>query len=750
LKKEIRIIIIAIISLSLLWFSFFLDLNTETKNKNIWNQYYKSSISTESGIEIDGNIELASLASEGNGSESNPFILENHYITTSNANGNGFELRNTDAYVIVRKNAVIDAENYGFYFKNVTRAIVENNEATLNINGNFVFYLTNNITIRENHGYFTSSIPYILDHHDFLFEFSNYNQIINNSASLSEVGFNLITSHSNVLINNTSTNNREGVTISASNNNVLSNNIVKNAGFSGFYLKRSINTLINGNDLNGNGFFLSGSKNNTIINNKFTSTGIVLQGKDVSDFKQTKIENNSIDKKTIVYLQNESNKTVSGNIAQIILFNCSNIIIRDITMENSVNLGIQLIFSDKNSIISNEMGYNINTGIQLLFSSENKLTNNVLNSQIGINLDKAKNISILNNRIDGQVNINLENSFGNTISNNALLGEYYGIKIMNSTGNYVSHNQIATHNNQYPTQACIEVQYSQNNTFRNNTLKDSKNGYYIYKSNKNEFKNNFISENTYGIQIEESDQNEIINNQISRNMNFGIYLKRSNLNNIQFNYLMKNTDYGIKLESSNNNSIYLNRFTANGGVKTQGFVDTNTNSWNDESKGNYWSDYDGMDQNQDDVGDTPYILDGGMNVGDNYPMLNEMDIINYFITKNAELTVSSTRTEDTGTKGELLIDENVVLMTTLVIIITSTLTGVYLVNELRNYGKINKEEKKRISFKEYLLAKIAKKNKTTSKQHLSDSTLQTLEEIIVETNEEKNVKIEEEEYEINR
>jgi hypothetical protein len=43
------------------------------------------------------------------------------------------------------------------------------------------------------------------------------------------------------------------------------------------------------------------------------------------------------------------------------------------------------------------------------------------------------------------------------------------------------------------------------------------------------------------------------------------------------------------------------------------------NSWDNGTVGNFWDDYHGTDNNDDGIGDTPYIIDE--NNQDNYPLI---------------------------------------------------------------------------------------------------------------------------------
>jgi len=77
-------------------------------------------------------------------------------------------------------------------------------------------------------------------------------------------------------------------------------------------------------------------------------------------------------------------------------------------------------------------------------------------------------------------------------------------------------------------------------------------------------------------------------------------------------------------EQSPNNSIYSNNFINN---NLQIFADTDSvNDWNITvaGKGNYWSNYTGVDNDGDGIGDTPYVIDE--NNQDNYPLMTEFII----------------------------------------------------------------------------------------------------------------------------
>jgi hypothetical protein len=62
---------------------------------------------------------------------------------------------------------------------------------------------------------------------------------------------------------------------------------------------------------------------------------------------------------------------------------------------------------------------------------------------------------------------------------------------------------------------------------------------------------------------------------------------------------------GIKIwQNSNNNTVYLNNMFKN----DNNAIDEATNQWDNGSQGNYWDIYQGIDANQDGIGDTPFII----------------------------------------------------------------------------------------------------------------------------------------------
>jgi nitrous oxidase accessory protein NosD len=56
-------------------------------------------------------------------------------------------------------------------------------------------------------------------------------------------------------------------------------------------------------------------------------------------------------------------------------------------------------------------------------------------------------------------------------------------------------------------------------------------------------------------------------------------------------------------------------------------VDDATVFWDNGSEGNYWDNYTGLDENEDGIGDTPYIIDE--NNQDNFPLMEPVIILEF-------------------------------------------------------------------------------------------------------------------------
>jgi len=262
-----------------------------------------------------------------------------------------------------------------------------------------------------------------------------------------------------------------------------------------------------------------------------------------------------------------------GCVAGIYLLNVNNSQLIDNDCSSN-DLGIHLSWGGYNNTITGNIVHNNGGGIFLSGSYYNTISGNI----------------VKNNTFGG---IYLLSSSDNTISGNtANDNNMLGIQLYDSYNNTISGN-TANNNNLVG----IQLFYSYNNTISENTVKNHSHfGIYIYNSTNNIFSGNIVNNNLlYGIYLEVCLNNTITKNSVSDNL-FGICLD----------------------EESNENNIYLNCFTNNG---LNALDHGSNNYWDNGTMGNYWSDYTGLDEDNDRIGDIPYNIAGTAGSQDNFPLM---------------------------------------------------------------------------------------------------------------------------------
>lgn len=220
------------------------------------------------------------------------------------------------------------------------------------------------------------------------------------------------------------------------------------------------------------------------------------------------------------------------------------------------------------------------------------------NTIISDNIIQNNNYGIYHGIYGGRNNV----ISSNTISDNHHIGVWFE-GLSGNDSNIITDNIIS--NNQGGISLCgfIIIGGSTLNT-RHNVLQCSSEVPPPPLSN-NAISGNRITGNEYGITIAWSGGNTIRNNVITHN-HYGVNFDEAS-NNTLISNTISNNNLGIDLAYSNNNTIYHNNFVENAGqLKSSG----TSNIWDNGTEGNYWSDYDGLDDGSDGrvagdgVGDT--------------------------------------------------------------------------------------------------------------------------------------------------
>jgi parallel beta-helix repeat protein len=209
----------------------------------------------------------------------------------------------------------------------------------------------------------------------------------------------------------------------------------------GIYLGGAEHCDISDNKASNNyyGIFLLWSSNNNLTGNTFVNDGLFVH----NSYHNT-VENNTVNGKPLVYLEDTSDYMVP-DAGQVILVNCNNVTVENRDLSNST-VGVELWETTNSTITNNTASNNNYAGIYLESSSNNTLTNNNANSnnQYGIHLSSSSNYNTLTN---------------NTANSNN--GD--GIHLSSSSNNLT--NNTANSNNDYGIYLC-----SSNNTLNNNTM----------------------------------------------------------------------------------------------------------------------------------------------------------------------------------------------------------------------------------------------------------------------------------------
>ena len=266
---------------------------------------------------------------------------------------------------------------------------------------------------------------------------SNSNKIINNNI-ISNYGVGSIyldCSNNNSISDNNISNNWLGMELSNSNNNrILKNNISNNVG--GIFFDCSNNNSISENIISSNswhGIFLWYSNKTMIRKNEFINDGLF-----VYDSYSNIVEDNKVNGKPLVYLENESDKIID-NAGQVILVRCKNITITNAELTNT-DVGIELFESDNCLISNNNISKNKRGGIFFGYSNNNSISNNnISNNEGGIFLGCSNNNSILENIISSNnyYSISLGNSNKTMISKNNISNNRKGICLWYSNNNII-------------------------------------------------------------------------------------------------------------------------------------------------------------------------------------------------------------------------------------------------------------------------------------------------------------------------
>ena len=442
-----------------------------------------------------------------------------------------------------------------------------------------------------------------------------------------------------------------GVAVSIQAPNVTFSGFIIRDSQTGILLDHSNYSQIYGNllDFDNVGAILNNSCNNVIRLNRLQTSvdGIEIVGLSL---------NNTIDTNQITqgYVgidvsSGASNNTIIGN--SIIGYG-----------NEYVQHGIQATFTS-NSMISGNTVIANRFGISISWSSDITATHNTLirNTHVGsgdlgygIYLDHADNCSFYENELDlNMIGFSFWQCRNITLSGNILKDNDAGFQMWGSSLEYYLHTIDASNTvngrpvyyltNQHgltvPNYAgwvaainCSDI------TVEDLTTMPNIDGVLFAFTENSAIVNCTLSNNNNGVMLSSSSNCTVSRNVISNNRYAAIYFAQSvdctmTENSVLNNYCV----FGMR-HTSNGNRIFHNNFINNGWI---GVFDPCQNSMdNGVSEGNYWTTYNGIDSNNDGIGDTSYSLYSNNN--DNYPLMGVFSDFNVTLEHSVDTISNST------------------------------------------------------------------------------------------------------------
>ena len=429
---------------------------------------------------------------------------------------------------------------------------------------------------------------------------ANYCSVYGNRLSDGGCGVWLYGASENNIIGNTIIRNDNGIRVDDSNNNIVADNVVKN-NYRGIWLKSA-----SGNRL----------RNNSVSDSDYQNFGVT--GNEFSTYINDVDSSNTVNDKPIYYWLNVSDRSVPSDAGCVVLVNCTRITVQGLTLRKNI-YGLLLVFTKDSVVLNNTFGGN-GVDVYLINCTNIDVIGNTISGTNGI-FSKSDWVRIKNNTIYCYGTGIRVDSFYNAITNNNITVRMFNMIECSGSFNNITQNIFSG-----TTENVLLNLGGSNNIFHENVI-----------TGKREMRvtgeQNIISRNTImNTGLSFSGSWHIVHaNKIVDCVQIFESIKRfafsiSSSNSVYSANVIEHNDCGISILGSNKfvygNTFYHNSIINNKQQIIFGEAENNANFWGIGSEGNYWSDYNGTDNNSDGIGDTPHIINQKNN--DFYPLIAPM------------------------------------------------------------------------------------------------------------------------------
>jgi parallel beta-helix repeat protein len=270
------------------------------------------------------------------------------------------------------------------------------------------------------------------------------------------------------------TDNRDAIYFYYSNNSMATNNIIDD--FEGIDVSHSTNISISGNIITTqyDGIDLDNSILCKISNNAMIETGIEFGGWYLEQWATHEIDNsNTVNGDPVYYWKNQNAGTVPTGAGQVILANCTNVIVENQHITDTY-IGIILGFSYNNLIRNNNASLNTEDGLYIYSSSNNTIEDNIfIETGEGIYFSRSNGNNITGNYVsENGGGMIFGGSDRNNLNDNIFQYNLFGLMFVLSNENNINNNNFS-HN---WASAGIHISSSSDNIVSNNILFENREG----------------------------------------------------------------------------------------------------------------------------------------------------------------------------------------------------------------------------------------------------------------------------------